>query len=77
MKELLLEGSEGGNIWNISTKYYKAKVAIDLLDHKEITEDSQGSQADFHDTEAVIFHCNTSLVCLGKYLTIFLENLRY
>ena len=66
VKELLLEGSEEENIWNISTKYYKARVAIDLLDHTEITEDTQDCQASFQDTEAVIFHCDTSLVCLGK-----------
>ena len=68
VKELLLEGSgdrEGGNIWKISTKYYTADVAIDLLDHKEITEDSQATG--FEDTEAVIFHCDTSRVCLGKF----------
>ena len=65
---MLLEGSEGGSIWNISTKYYKANVAIDLLDHKEITEEGNG----FEDTEAVIFHCDTSVVCLGK-LTTFQE----
>ena len=76
VKELLLEGSEGGNIWNISTKYYKARVAIDLLEHTEISPDTQQGEADFQDTEAVIFHCDTSLVCLGKlkktYLDIYL-----
>ena len=66
VKELLLEGSaDGGNIWKISTKYYNADVAIDLLDHKEITEDSKATG--FEDTEAVIFHCDTSRVCLGKF----------
>ena len=69
VRELLLEGSEGGNIWQISTKYYKARVVIDLLDHKEISgEETQDGQAGFEDTEAVIFHCDTSLVCLGKFL---------
>ena len=54
---------DSANIWKISTKYYKASVEVDLMDYKEISEDSQAS---FEETEAVVFHCNTSKVCLGK-----------
>ena len=71
VRELLLEGENEGeadNVWNISTKYYKARVIIDLVDYKEILEDVQGSNTiDFEATEAVVFHCDTSESCLGKF----------
>ena len=70
VRDLLLEGEEveGDRVWNIATKYYTAKVVIDQVDYKEILEDRQDNKniTDFESTEAVVFHCDTSKVCLGK-----------
>ena len=73
VRELLLEGEErqredGDRVWNITTKYYKAKVIIHQVDCREILDDTQENKqmTDFEDTEAVVFHCDTSKVCLGK-----------
>ena len=50
--------------WNIVTKYYKATVQLHFLDAEDVLEDEDSVQ--FDDTEAVIFSCTNSMLCLEK-----------
>ena len=52
--------------WNIVTKYYRAKVQIDIHKCEEVLGDILDT-LEWEDTEAVILNCVNSKLCLGKW----------
>jgi len=49
-------------MWHVSTKYYKAEVMVNILEHEEVMD----NKVDFSTTEAVVFYCDTTKDTLDK-----------